>query len=225
MISVIIPYHNDLAQLEECLHSLEGQYGLSMVVIVDDGSNPPLIKPDFVTCQVKILRLWENKGVQRARNYGWWWLRNQYPLLPFTVFCDQDVVWKTRAFLHLHETLDAANNIDSKIAYSYGKYERYGVVTGEWPAGEFDAKRLKEVNFISTMSLVYTKALPNPPFTEGQERLQDWSLYLRLMNKGRIGVFVNKVIFSTFYKDDCISSRGEIDYRKWEKIIRERYVK
>lgn len=224
MVGVVIPYHNDLAQLEECLRSLEGQYGLSYVVIVDDGSDIPLLKPDFPSFQIKILRLWENKGVQRARNYGWWWLRTQYVHLPFIVFCDQDVQWKKRAFLHLYEALEVSHRLDSKVAYSYGNYERWGVVKGDWVAGEFDEKRLKEVNYISTMSMVYTKTLPNPPFVEDEERLQDWSLWLRMLKVGRTGVYVNSTVFSTFYKAGCISVRDDSDYWKWSSIMRQRYV-
>ncbi len=224
MVGCVIPYHNEPRLLAECLSSLEGQYGLSQVVIVDDGSDAPVVPPVFNTCPVKILRLWENKGNQCARNYGWWWLRTQHRLCNFIVFSDQDITWKNRAFLDMHTVLDGANHLDSKVAYSYGNYERVGSVTGTWNAGEFDEKRLVQVNFISTMSMIYIRALPAPPFIEDEHRLQDWSLWLRLRNNGRIGTYVPKILFSAFYNDDCISVRDEADYYHWSNLIRSRYV-
>lgn len=221
----MIPYYKDLSGLEELLRSLEGQHLLSHVVIVDDGSPAPLMKPEFSTCKITVLRLWDNLGVQRARNYGWWWLRTQSTLInKYILFCDQDITWKKNSFWKLHHALDTANLLDSKVAYSYSDYERCGVVKGTLVAGEFDEARLKEVNFISTMSLAYTRALPSPPFTEGHERLQDWDLWLKLLKSGRKGVYVKGALFSAFYKEGCISIRNEMDYRKWEKITRDRYV-
>ncbi len=227
MVGVVIPYYNKTRLLAECLLSLEGQHDLCQVVIVDDGSDAPVVPPIFNTCPVKILRLWEKHHghpPQRARNYGWWWLRTQHRLCNLIVFSDQDVTWKKRAFLHMHEALEMAHNVDSKVAYVYGDYERVGTVTGTWSAGEFDPKRLVQVNFISTMSMVYTKTLPAPPFVEDEGRLQDWSLWLRMLRNGRIGAYVPKPLFSAFYDDDCISVRDEADYYHWSNLIRSRYV-
>jgi len=124
----------------------------------------------------------------------------------------------------MQEALEMAHNADSKVAYSYGNYDRIGSVTGTWTAGEFNEKRLKEVNFISTMSMVYTKTLPAPPFVEDEDRLQDWSLWLRMLQNGRVGAYVPKTLFSAFYDDDCISVRDTADYYHWSNLIRSRYV-
>jgi len=223
VISVVVPYRNERRFLLECLRSLEGQCGLSQVVIVDDASDEPLVEVPFDTCPVKILRLWEHGGVQRARNVGWHYVRTRSNY-SYTLFCDQDITWKKGAFQSLSNALAAAYRVDTKIAYSYCCFERHGSVTGDWIPGDFDAKRLAQVNFVSTMSLVYTKTLPSPPFVEDEERLQDWSLWLRMLQGGRTGVFVNKVLFSAFYNDECISTRDDADYHHWTSVMRERYV-
>ena len=74
-VSVIIPsYRTPAATLERTLAALEGQTyprELFEVIIVDDGSEPPLERPRSTPLDVKMLRQ-ERRGfgAPRARNYG-----------------------------------------------------------------------------------------------------------------------------------------------------------
>ena len=70
-IACLIPVYNDRSQLDGTLGSLTGQDVDLTVVIVDDGSNPPVsvdtARYDF---PIVLLRLPSNGGIERALNAG-----------------------------------------------------------------------------------------------------------------------------------------------------------
>lgn len=222
MIGVVVTAHNQNRHLQECLKSIYGQDYPCQVVVVDDASNPPAEGIKYNLPNAKVIRLWDNEGVQRARNIGWWELKDSFDTM---LFCDADIQWKPGAFRLMTEALHTRRNTDSKVAIAYGDYDRIGAVTGMWNAGEFDIEKLRRHNYISTMSLVSTSALPNPPFIEDEQRLQDWSLWLRMVNKGFTGVYVGECLFTAFYGEDSVSSRPAHDYAHWHRTMAERYIK
>jgi hypothetical protein len=138
------------------------------------------------------------------------------------VFSDGDVVWMDGAFEVMLSTLKKA---PANVAYAYGYYSRTGELSGVYPSHEFNAKLLTRHNYISTMSLIKTGLLPDPPFVEDEERLQDWSLWLRLLSNGYEGALVKQVLFESHFERGDVSLRGLDDYSKWQKLIRARYVK
>ena len=79
------------------------------------------------------------------------------------------------------------------------------------PSIEFDAKRLKFFNYISTMSLMKREWFPR--FDEKLKRLQDYDLWLSIVEKGGIGKLVHDTTFYAFYLDEGITSNSnsEID--------------
>ncbi len=72
-ISVIIPVHNRYEQLERAVSSVLHQtYRPHEIIVVDDGSDPP-VEPCLsreVSQKIKLIRLNENKGVSFSRNVG-----------------------------------------------------------------------------------------------------------------------------------------------------------
>ena len=50
--------------------------------------------------------------------------------------------------------------------------------------------------YIHTTSLIRREALPEKPFDENLKRLQDWNLYLTLLEAGYGGAFVPEVLFT-----------------------------
>lgn len=220
MIGVVVVAHNQDRHLQECLKSIYKQHYPCKVVVVDDASDIP-VESRIMLLDAKVIRLWDNKGVQRARNVGWWELKNSCSAI---LFCDADVQWKPGAFSLMLKALHTRMNTDPKVAIAYGDYDRVGAITGMWKAGEFDVNRLRQHNYISTMSLVSTSALPNPPFIEDEKRLQDWSLWLRIVNKGFTGVYVNECLFTAFYDENSVSVRSSEDYAHWHKTMAERYI-
>ncbi len=93
-VSVIIPYYQAPAEIAKTLASLEGQTyprGLFEVVIVDDGSEPPLASPHSTCLNIKVVRQARRGfGLARARNTG---VRSAaYDIL---LFLDNDVLVET----------------------------------------------------------------------------------------------------------------------------------
>jgi Predicted glycosyltransferases len=70
-IACLIPVYNDRSQLNGTLGSLAGQDVDLTVVIVDDGSNPPLnVDTARYAFPIVLLRLPSNGGIERALNAG-----------------------------------------------------------------------------------------------------------------------------------------------------------
>jgi len=68
-VAVLIPAYNCQADLERTLDSLHEEAPLA-VLIVDDGSTPPIVATPRPGLQIEVLRLDQNGGIERALQYG-----------------------------------------------------------------------------------------------------------------------------------------------------------
>jgi len=68
-VAVLIPAYNCQADLERTLDSLHEEAPLA-VLIVDDGSTPPIVPTPRPGLQIEVLRLDQNGGIERALQYG-----------------------------------------------------------------------------------------------------------------------------------------------------------
>lgn len=234
MIGAIVSCYNQHTTVGDTIESLIAQRaaldcGLD-VQMIDDASVPPISVdhsfplPDDV-CIVQCGSD-ENGGVQRIRNRGFKIYRDYYnrdDQPEFVIFVDGDVTFNPGAFAVMKKALDES---DETVAYAYGHYSRRGALTGCFRACPFNDVRLRQHNFISTMSLIRFNVLVEAtplPFIENELRLQDWSLWLRLLNAGYTGVMVNEVLFSAYYPSSGVSVRDPLDYQKWREIIAKKY--
>ena len=71
-------------------------------------------------------------------------------------------------------------------------------------AQAFDARELLRRNYISTMSLVRSEVFCG--FDEGVSRLQDWDLWLTLLQRSVEGLYVPGVLFHAYYLDQGITT-------------------
>lgn len=136
----------------------------------------------------------------------------------FLFFCDDDIELHRGCFQNLKEALD--NN--PKKSYSYCNYNRVGLVTGTLQSRPFNAGVLRLTNYISTMSLIRREAFElSGGFDEEIGRLQDWDLWLSMLDKGMGGVFVDRVLFTAHYlRKDGISVQDDNDWIKWNQIVK-----
>jgi len=212
-VGVVIPHYNQQHLLPQLLESLRSQEMASRIVVIDDCSTLPVEAPTAD----RVFRFTSHSGVQAARNAGRHLLN--WEGLRYILFSDADIVWLPGALKLLVTALDAC---PSDVAYAYCDYQREGLLRETYKAGPFDPDRLRSNSFISTMSLIRASHLPEPAFVEDEERLQDWSLWLRLLNLGYVGTYVPRVLFRAIYEEGCISSRANFDC--WKQEIQRRYV-
>jgi len=73
-VALLIPVYNNQDGLERSLASLTGEVPLD-IVVVDDGSTPPIRLPEVPPPhRAFLLRLEENKGIEHALNHGLGWI-------------------------------------------------------------------------------------------------------------------------------------------------------
>ncbi len=191
MISIIIPVFNQAAKLIKTLESINKQsYRDYEVIIINDGSSDSV----DILCGNYLKRLessnhylflnQENKGAPAARNRGAREAKGDY-----LFFCDADAVLNPRALEILLQTLAA--NPSASYAYSsflWGKKL--------FKLGEFDSEKLKRQPCIHTMSLIRRIDYPAQGWDESIKKLQDWDLWLTMLEQGKVGVFVPQVLFT-----------------------------
>lgn len=101
-LSLIIPAHNEQRHLDRSLATLlrqRDQFG--ECIVVDDGSDPPLTLPDWVT-PVRVRRRPGHRGSSFAKNLG-----ASYSTGDYLCFCDSDILHLPDAFASLRSTMQA----------------------------------------------------------------------------------------------------------------------
>ncbi|HTM68915.1 MAG TPA: glycosyltransferase family A protein [Candidatus Binatia bacterium] len=190
-ISIVIPTYQHARELPLCLASIFGQEFKDFeVIVVNDGSTDgtdDAIKP-FLGRVTYIKQ--ENRGGNAARNRGWNESKGDYVL-----FCDADVIMRPDMLAKMLEALGQ----NPKAAYAYSSFKFGWKKFRLWP---FDAARLREMNYIHTTSLIRREHFPG--FDESIKRLQDWDLWLTMMEQGHSGVWVPEYLFQ------CLPHKGGI---------------
>jgi len=149
-------------------------------------------------------------GAPQKRNAGF-----EKSTQPFVFFCDDDILLRKDSLENLFKLLEKHPD----KAYAYTGY--HGIVLhphthpmrGNFkiPSIPFNGERLKQGNFISTMSLIRRECLPKPkPFDESLKRLQDWDLWLTMLANGHEGIMLpdEKNMYFAYYLDEGITSNG-----------------
>ncbi|MCX6792942.1 MAG: glycosyltransferase family A protein [Candidatus Falkowbacteria bacterium] len=188
MISIIIPVHNQADKIGACLKSILTQtYKEWELIVVNDGSTDNI---------EKVLDKWsnnffgknfqffskENEGSQITRNYGFTKSSGEY-----VIFCDADIIMEPYMLEKMIDTLKA--NPEASFAYSSFNYG-----TKLFKLFPYSEDRLKKMPFIHTSSLIRRQDFPN--FDPAIKRLQDWDLWLTMMENNKKGVFIDKPLFT-----------------------------
>lgn len=165
---------------------------ISIIIPVRRNGNPEITLKSLSEQTYKnfeIIISWdEGHGSNWARNRG----AEKATSSSYLLFSDDDIQWRPNALLNLTETL----MYSKESAYSYGAYKRGEDILC---AHHFDATRLKQNNYISTMSLIRRECFPG--FDESIYRLQDWDLWLTMLRKGHKGIYCGAILFDTAIKD------------------------
>ncbi len=195
LISVVIPVYNHISDLKKALYSIKKQtYKNIEVIIIDDGSEIEVekeIDSKSFPFNLVIYRQ-ENKGASAARNKGFEMSKGD-----FVIFWDADVIAQPEMLSKMHNVL----TIHREASYVYCDFY-YG--KKEMKAVKFDPEKLKENNYIMTTSLVRREDFPG--FDESLKRFQDWDLWLSMLEKNKIGIYIPEFLFFAIVNKGGISS-------------------
>ena len=206
-ISVIIPSYQHARDLPLCLESLLRQdFRDFEIIVVNDGSTDrtdEAVAP-YLDCLTYIRQ--ENRGANAARNRGAQEARGDY-----LFFCDADLVLRPDALGKMLAALDRYPD----ASYAYCSFRFGWHVFRLWP---FEARRLRRMNYIHTSSLIRREHFPG--FDESIRRLQDWDLWLTMLEQGHTGTFIPEVLFKAIPHQGGISTWVPgIFYRiPWRKL-------
>lgn len=178
MISTVIPFYKHKNKLLATLKSLRAQTNQDFeIIIVDDGNEPPLGE----IANVKIIRQ-THAGAAVARNTGAKEAKGEYLL-----FLDADIVMEPLMLEKMLNTLTA----HPEVSYAYSQF-KFGWKTFKlWP---FNEEKLRQMPYIHTTSLMRRADFPG--FDPNIKRLQDWDLWLTMLENNKTGVFIPEILFT-----------------------------
>jgi len=191
MISIIIPVYNQAEKLIKTLTSINTQtYSDYEVIIVNDGSKDK-VEELFTTYYQKLVSNnhylfinQENRGAPAARNHGYQEASGEY-----LFFCDADAILKPDA---LEVMLGFLNN-NPLASYAYPSFY-WGRKL--FKVGDFDPDKLKQAPYIHTMALIRRADFPTDGWDEKIKKLQDWDLWLTMLEQGKVGMWVGQILFT-----------------------------
>ncbi len=186
---MIIPAYNAGKTIEWCLHFIfEQSYQNFEVIVVNDGSNDSTREKlekakRALGDRIRILHQ-QNRGAPAARNRGAKEAKGEY-----LIFCDADIVMQEDCLKKMVHALE--EHTDASYAYSSFKFgwKKFKL----WP---FDAARLRRMPYIHTTSLIRAEHFPKTGWDESVKRLQDWDLWLTMLEHGHTGVWIPAVLFT-----------------------------
>jgi glycosyltransferase involved in cell wall biosynthesis len=191
MISVIIPVYNQADKLSCCLESiLEQSYRHFEIIVVNDGSidksleiaNEFRNKFKAIGADYKIIDQ-VNKGAPNARNHGFQAAKGELIL-----FCDADAVLKHNC---LWEMINALKN-NPQASYAYSSFYWGSKLFKLQP---FDGKKLRQMPYIHTISLIRAQDFPNTGWDENLKKFQDWDLWLTMAEQDHRGFWIEQPLF------------------------------
>lgn len=159
-----------------------------------------LYRQSFLDFELRVVNDFTGNA-NRARNEGFKAISSKYVL-----FSDNDIEWQPGSLASMFEALER----NRRFTYAYGWYEMEGKC---FCKKEFNGEDLRCKNYISTMSMI--RAADHPGFDETIRRLQDWDVWLTLLERGKKGIYVDRLIFKT-------AKRNGITYNSipWEDALK-----
>ncbi len=187
MISIIIPVYNQANKLEKCLQTIKSQvYKNYEIIIVDDGSSDNLddvVHKNKSNFESFFYFKQENKGAPSARNLGKSKARGEY-----LFFCDADARLRDDCLAVMHKNISQNKNISYVYSSFYWGRKKFKLFP-------FDEQKLKKMPYIHTMSLIRAKDFPKSGWDENIKKLQDWDLYLTMLEDGKKGFWIDDFLF------------------------------
>lgn len=213
-LSIVILSYNKAPVFGRFVDSLRAQTRKpDQVIVVDDASTDGMAELLPRYCNGwHTIKLFQNGGQSRARNVGFERVKGD-----LTVFLDGDLEMAP----DMLEALEGALAKDPGASFAYGHYERVGSRVDRLGAKPWDVTALRDMNYISMVSMIRTKDLPRPPLDETLRRYEDWDLWLTMAERGKRGILVDKVLFKAHYQPGDLSGSGESG--SWYQAVKKKH--
>lgn len=213
-LSAVVLSYNKASIFPKFVESLKAQTRKpDQVIVVDDCSTDGMGDLLGRYCNGwHTIKLFQNMGQSHARNIGFERVMGDY-----TIFLDGDLEMQPEML----EVLEDKLNKTPGASIAYGHYERVGSRVDRLSAKSWDLGALRDMNYISMVSLVRTKDLPRPPLDVQLKRYEDWDLWLTMAEKGKTGILVDKVLFRAHYQPGDLSGSGESG--GWYSIVKKKH--
>ncbi|MFA6603517.1 MAG: glycosyltransferase family A protein [Patescibacteria group bacterium] len=192
-VSIVIPSYQHGGEIAECLRSILDQtFKDHEIIVVNDGSTDNTLEElrPFLD-RIQLINQ-ENRGGNAARNRGF-----DASVGDFVLFCDADIVMRPDMLETMLRTLRA----NPGASYVYSSFRFGWKVFRLW---SFDAAKLRQMNYIHTTSLLRRGHFPR--FDEKIRRLQDWDLWLTMLEQGHVGVWIPEILFKAIPHQGGIST-------------------
>lgn len=199
-VALLIPVFGDQDGLEYSLKRLPNELRLD-VVIVDDGSQPPIKAPRTIGSHtVSVIRLERNCGIDRALNAGLQWiLRREYD---YVARLDAGDVALPGRFLKQVEFLEA--HPDYALVGGQARFvDREGrVVFREYlPTEDEQIRRVMHTRncFIHPAVMLRTSVIRKlGPYSEDFKAAEDYEYFFRILQQSKVANLPDEVVVCAF---------------------------
>lgn len=137
---------------------------------------------------------------------------------------DNDIQFKTSVLDQMYNVL---KDSPKTIAYAYSGFAFKGSMNMRFGADKFDIKRLKENNYISSVSMIKTEAFEKVGgfvIDDRLVRLLDWAMWLKFYRYGYIGAPVIDAFFEAIVEGKGVSNGSAEDFFKKKALVIKHFV-
>jgi glycosyltransferase involved in cell wall biosynthesis len=217
-ISIIIPYYNHGAYIDETLQSIDTieDKNFYEVIIVNDGSTDALSNERLQAIEQTGLYkvVWqENGGVMAARNKALSFVRGKY-ILPVDSDNRIKAEWPQKGVAFLEQ--------NPEFSVVYCDYVLFGSQEGIKTAGPFNLQRLMLDNYIDNCSVIRASLIEEIGGYDTYKPLaavEDWELWLRAAFRGHRFHYINVPLFYYRVLPNSGSSKLRANKNKWTRIL------
>lgn len=218
-VGVLIPVYNNQRGLERTIHSLRGE-PLLTIVVVDDGSNPPIFIDEIATDhKIKYIRVPANVGIESALNVGLrWCIENGFK---FVARIDAGDRWVAGRLQRQVQFLERNNDhllVGGQAVFTdaSGAF----LLRTELPTQFEDIKRVANYRcpFIHPAVMFRTSALEKVGYYSTKYKAaEDYDMWMRFMRVGKCANLDDIVVLCEVNERGISVRRRRV--QKWSSIV------
>ena len=218
LISIIMPFYNDIKNIEQTINSVLNQtFPAFEVIIIDDGSTDKksLEKLDEIQKLDNRIKVYhkENAGASVARDYG---VSISSKTSKYIVLCDSDDLLNKTYLETCFWTLETNKKATWAYTDSVG-FEGIEYTWNKW----FDSKKMRKENDLVITSMIRKDAFNEVGGFNITEKnvYEDWNLWLKLIAKGYFPVHIN--FYGSWYrrKKESELNRARLNNKRAMEIV------